>query len=153
VLITNEFHEFCWSTILGRSDDGKAPYEPKIHTHLYYDQYKGVHRQYDMEGWCGTSHGSSQPKVGPVGPTPLAGRPCPGAFPRNIFTTCQSKSVRGVSIVAKAVERLNVAARPSFMAGRPDKCTSRARPSFMAGRPDKCTSRAQSSARAEPYSY
>jgi hypothetical protein len=39
---------------------------------------------------------------------------------------CQSKSVRGVSNVGKAVERLNVAARPSFMAGRPDKWASHA---------------------------
>jgi hypothetical protein len=29
VLITNEFYEFCWYTILGTSDDGKAPYVPK----------------------------------------------------------------------------------------------------------------------------
>jgi hypothetical protein len=38
--------------------------------------------------------------------------------------------------VGKAVERLNVAARPNFMADRPDKWASRA----------------QSSARAPPYS-
>jgi hypothetical protein len=29
VLITNEFHEFCWFTILGTSDDRKPSYGPK----------------------------------------------------------------------------------------------------------------------------
>jgi hypothetical protein len=34
----------------------------------------------------------------------LASRPGPGAFPKAIFTMCQSKSVRRVSNVGKAVE-------------------------------------------------
>jgi hypothetical protein len=48
--------------------------------------------------------------LGPAGPTPLAGRPGPVVFPKTIFTTCQSKSVRGVSNVGEVVEQLNVAA-------------------------------------------
>jgi hypothetical protein len=57
-------------------------------------------------------------------------------FPKTIFTTCQSKSARWVSNAGKVMERLNVAAQPSFMVGRPDKWASRA----------------QSLARALPYS-
>jgi hypothetical protein len=48
-------------------------------------------------------------KSGPASPTPLVGRPVPSAFPKTIFTMCQSKSVRGVSNVGKAVEQLNLA--------------------------------------------
>jgi hypothetical protein len=70
-----------------------------------------------MEGRCDIR--PSRPKVGLAGPTPLADRPGPSAFPKNIFTTGQSKSVRGVSNVGKAVECLNLAAQPSCMAGRP----------------------------------
>jgi hypothetical protein len=51
----------------------------------------------------------------------VAGRPRVGRFPKTIFSTCQSKSVRGVSTVGKAVERLNLAARPSCMVGHPIK--------------------------------
>jgi hypothetical protein len=42
---------------------------------------------------------------------------------------CPSKSVRGVSNVGKAVERLNLPTQPSCMAGRPDKFASRAQSS------------------------
>jgi hypothetical protein len=74
---------------------------------------------------------------GHVQPTQCgAGRPGPGVFPKTIFTMCQSKSVRGVPNVGKAVEQLNVAVRLSFMAGRLVKWASHA----------------QSSARALPYS-
>jgi hypothetical protein len=66
--------------------------------------------------------------VGPAGHTPLAGRPGPGVFPKIVLIMCQSQSVRGVSNVRKAVEQLIVAARPSFMAGWPDKWASRVRP-------------------------
>jgi hypothetical protein len=97
---------------------------------------RGVHGQYDMEGQHGTRPKPSQLKVGLAGPTPLADRPGPGKFPKNVFTTWQSKSVRGVSNVGNTVERLNLAARPSCMADRPNKWASRA----------------QSSARALPYS-
>jgi hypothetical protein len=77
---------------------------------------RGVHRQYDMKGRHGTRLGPSRTKVGPAGPTPLARRPGPGVFPKTVFTTCQRKSINGVSNVGNAVERLNVAAQPSFMA-------------------------------------
>jgi hypothetical protein len=97
---------------------------------------KGVHGQYDMKGRRGIRPRPSRPKVGSDGHTPSAGRSSPGVFPKTVFTTFQSKSVRGVSIVGKVVEQLNMAARPSFMAGRPNKQAS-------------CT---QSSARAPPYS-
>jgi hypothetical protein len=80
---------------------------------------RGVHRQYDMKRRRGTRPGPDQPKVGPAGHTPFVGQLGPSVFPKTIFTTCQIKSVRGVSNVGKAVERLNVAAQPIFMAGRP----------------------------------
>jgi hypothetical protein len=97
---------------------------------------RGVHRQYDMEGRCGTRLGPSRPKVGPVAPTRLAGPVGPDAFPKTIFTTSQTKLVRGVSNVRKVMERLNMATRPSCMAERPDKWASHV----------------QSLARALPYS-
>jgi hypothetical protein len=47
-----------------------------------------------------------------------AGRPGPGAFLKTIFPMCQSKSIRGVSNMEKAVERLNVApGQVSWLAG------------------------------------
>jgi hypothetical protein len=85
-----------------------------------------------MKGRRGTRSGPSRPKVRPDGSTPLAGRPGPGVFPKTVFTTYQSKSVRGVSNVGKAVERLNVAAWPCFVADRPDKWASRAQSSARA---------------------
>jgi hypothetical protein len=87
---------------------------------------RGVHEQYDMKGRRGTRPEPSWPKVGPAGPTPLADQLGPGAFPKTIFTTCQNKLVSRVSNVGKAVERLNLAAWSSCMAGRPDKWASRA---------------------------
>jgi hypothetical protein len=87
---------------------------------------KGVHEQYDTKGRRGIRPGPSRPKVGLAGPTPLVGQLGPDIFPKTVFTTCQSKSVRGVSNVGKAVERLNLVARPTCMAGRPDKWASRA---------------------------
>jgi hypothetical protein len=130
VLITNEFHEFYWSTITGTLDDEKTPYGPKSIHILIISKTRGVHGQYDTKRRRGTRPRPRWPKVG------LAGWPGPGVFPKTVFTTCQSKLVRVVSNVGKAAERLNVAARPSFMAGRPDKWASHA----------------QSSARALPYS-
>jgi hypothetical protein len=125
VLITNEFHEFCWSTITGTSNERKVPYGLKSIHILIMSKTRGVHRQYDTKGQCGTRPGSGQPKVGPVGPTPLAGLPGPGIFPKTIFTRCQNKLLRGVSNVEKVMEWLNVATRPSFMAGQPDNWASR----------------------------
>jgi hypothetical protein len=127
MLITNEFHEFCWSIITGTSDDGKAPYGPKINTYLNYVQNQGCARTIWHEG---TMWHKARAQLTQSG----AGRPhTRGRQARSwhisIFTTCQSKSVRGVSNVEKAMERLNVAVRP-----------------------DKWASRAQSSARALSYS-
>jgi hypothetical protein len=98
MLITNELHEFCWSTISGTSDDGKASYGPKsIHIfNMYKIRYS--HREYDMRGWCGTKPEPNRAKVGATGPTSLpAGRPGVGAFSNFTLPTCQGRSVHGVS--------------------------------------------------------
>jgi hypothetical protein len=132
VLITNEFYEFCWFTFLGTSDDKITPYEPKSIHILIMSKTRAVHRQNDMRGRCGTRPGSSRPKVGLASPAPLADLPGPGAFWKAVFTTCQSKSVRRVTNVGKMVERLNLATRPSCMAGQPDKWASHAKSSATA---------------------
>jgi hypothetical protein len=93
---------------------------------------RGVHGQYDTNGQCGTRPGPSRPKVGAGGPTPLAEKEGTGVFFKTVFSMCQSKLVSGVSNVGIAVERLNVAVRPSFMAGWPDKWVSRAHSSTRA---------------------
>jgi hypothetical protein len=88
MLITNRFHEFCWSTISGTSDDGKAPYEPKsMHIFIIF-KIRHSHRQYDMWKWHGTKHGLNWAKVWPVGDITLADRPCVGAFTKNILSMC-----------------------------------------------------------------
>jgi hypothetical protein len=107
----------------GTSDDGKAPYGPKSIHILIMSKTRGVHGQYDTKGRCDTRPGPSRPKVGPVD------QPCPGVFPNTVFTTCQSKSVRGVSNVEKVVERLNVATWPSIIVGWPNKWASHAQSS------------------------
>jgi hypothetical protein len=137
VLITNEFHEFCWSTISWTSNDRKEPYGPKSIRILIISKIRGFYGQYDTKGRHGIGPKPSWIKVRPVGPTPLASRPVPSAFLETVVTTCQSKSVSGVSNVAKMVEQLNLAAWPSCMAGRPDKWASHG----------------QSSTRAPSYSY
>jgi hypothetical protein len=68
VLITNEFYKFCWSTILGTSDDGKAPYEQKSIHILITSKTRGVHGEYDTKGWHGT-------RPEPTWPSFMAGRP------------------------------------------------------------------------------
>jgi hypothetical protein len=97
VLITNEFHEFCWSTISRTSDDGKASYEPKSMHIFNMSKIRHSHREYDTRGWCGTKPGPNWAKVGPVGPTSLAGRPGVGAFSNSALPTCQGMLVHGVS--------------------------------------------------------
>jgi hypothetical protein len=47
VLITNEFHEFCWSIISGTSNNGKAPYGPKTMYIFIMSKIRHSHRQYD----------------------------------------------------------------------------------------------------------
>jgi hypothetical protein len=101
VLITNEFHEFCWFTISGTSDDEKASYGPKFIHIFIMSKTKGSHRQYDMRGWCGTKPGPIRATVGTTDPTSLAGRPGFGIFLKSIFNTCQLKLVRRVSNVGK----------------------------------------------------
>jgi hypothetical protein len=109
----------------GTSDDEKALYGPKFIHILIMSKIRGVHGQYDTKGRRGTRLGPSQPKVGPAGQVLLH-------LQKTVFTTCQSKSIRGVSNVEKAVERLNLAARPSCMVGQPDKWISRAQSSVRA---------------------
>jgi hypothetical protein len=62
----------------------------------------------------------------------VADRAYVGMFPKTIFTTCQSKSVRGVSNVEKAVQGGNLAARPSCMASRLVNWAPRAQSSAVA---------------------
>jgi hypothetical protein len=67
VLITNEFHKFCWSIISRTSDDRKASYGPKS-THIFImPETRGSHRQYDTRGRCCTNPEPSQAKVEPAG--------------------------------------------------------------------------------------
>jgi hypothetical protein len=97
VLITNKFHEFCWSAILGTSDDRKASYGPKsIHISIM-SKTMGSHRQYDTRRRCGTKPGPSRAKVGPTGPTPLADQAGFGIFLKFVFNMCQLMSARRVS--------------------------------------------------------
>jgi hypothetical protein len=76
--------------------------------------------------------GPANQKWGRPAPQPWPAGQVLGAFPKTIFTTCQSRSVRRVSILGKAVKWLNLAARLSCMAGRPDKWASRAQSSLGA---------------------
>jgi hypothetical protein len=64
VLITNEFHKFCWSTILGISDDGKASYVPKSMHIFNMSKIRHSHKKYDTRGWCGTKFEPNWVKVG-----------------------------------------------------------------------------------------
>jgi hypothetical protein len=97
VLITNEFYKFCWSTILGTSDDGKAQYGPKsMHIFIMYE-IRHSHRKYDMRKWCGTKHGLNRAKVWPTGHITLVVRPCVGIFPKIILSTCPAEAVLKVS--------------------------------------------------------
>jgi hypothetical protein len=95
VLITNEFHEFYWSTISETSDDGKAPYEPKSMHIFNMSKIRHSYREYDMSGWCDTKPGPSRAKVGPTDPTSLASRLGVGAFSNSALPTCRERSVHG----------------------------------------------------------
>jgi hypothetical protein len=119
VFITDKFHKFCWFTISGTSDDRKAPYGPKSIHMFIMSKTRGRNRQYDTRGRCGTKPEPSRAKVGPVGPTPLAGRPGFGIFSKSVFNTCQHKSVRRVTIVGKVVLPQSLVAQPSQVASRP----------------------------------
>jgi hypothetical protein len=67
VFITNKFHEFCWSTISGTSDDEKAPYGPKSMHIFIMSKIRHSHRKYDTRKWCGIKHGLNRAKVWPAG--------------------------------------------------------------------------------------
>jgi hypothetical protein len=70
MLITNKFHEFCWFTISGTSDDGKASYGPKfIHIFIMYKPRVVT----DNMTWgddVAQSPGSAEPKWGRLAPPP-----------------------------------------------------------------------------------
>jgi hypothetical protein len=91
VLITNEFHEFCWSTISGTSDDRKASYRSKSMHIFNMSKIRCSHREYDTRGWCGTKPKPNRAKVGPAGWLGV------GAFSNSSLLTCQGRSVHGVS--------------------------------------------------------
>jgi hypothetical protein len=88
VTITNEFHEFCWSTISGSSDDRKAPYGWESMHIFIMSKIRHSYRQYDMRKWCGTKHGLNRAKVWLAGHITLATRPCVGAIRKTILSTC-----------------------------------------------------------------
>jgi hypothetical protein len=118
VPVTNDFHEFCWSTISGTLDDRKTPHGTKfMHIFIMY-KIRHIHIQYDTRKWRGIKHRLNRAKVWPAGHITLADRPCVGTFPKIVFTTCQSKSVGGVSNVGNIVQGGNLVARPSCMASR-----------------------------------
>jgi hypothetical protein len=116
---TNEFHEFCWSTISGTTDDGKAPYGPKSMHIFIMSKIRHSHRQYDTRKWHGIKHRLNRAKVWSASHITLASRPRVDTFPKPIFTTCQGESVRGVSNLGMAVQGGNLATRPSCMASWP----------------------------------
>jgi hypothetical protein len=96
VLITNEYHELCWSIILGTSDDEKASYGPKSMHIFNMSKIRHSHREYDTRGWCGTKPGPNRSKVGPT--APLHGWPARcWCFSSYTLPTCQGRSVHGVS--------------------------------------------------------
>jgi hypothetical protein len=55
------------------------------------------HRKYDMRKWCGTKHGLNRAELWPARHITLASRPCVGAFPRTILSTCPEEAVLKVS--------------------------------------------------------
>jgi hypothetical protein len=97
VLITNEFHEFCWSTISGISDDRKTSYRQKSMHIFNMSKIRHSHNEYDTRGWCGTKPKPNWAKVGRTGPTSLAGPSGVGAFSNSTLPMCQGRSVHGVS--------------------------------------------------------
>jgi hypothetical protein len=101
VLITNEFHEFYWSTILGTSDDGKAPYGLKSMHIFIMSKIRHSHRQYEMRKWRGTKYGLNWAKVWPAIHITLAGWPCVGAFLKTILSTCPAEAMLKLSIVQR----------------------------------------------------
>jgi hypothetical protein len=93
VLITTEFHEFCWSTISGTSDDRKIPYGPKSMHIFIMSKIRHSHRKDDTRKWRGIKHGLHRAKVWPAGHITLACRSCVGAFPKIALSTCPEEAV------------------------------------------------------------
>jgi hypothetical protein len=91
VLITKEFHKFCWSTISGTLDEGKASYGAKPMHIFNISKIRYGHGEYDTRGWCGTKPGPNRTQVA------LAGQPGVGAFSNSTLPMCQGGSVHGVS--------------------------------------------------------
>jgi hypothetical protein len=121
VPITNKFHKFCWSTILGTSDDGKAQYGPKSMHIFIMAKIRHSHRQYDMRKWHGTKH------------------------ELNCLVYMSSRGgAQGIQC-PKVVQGGNLASRPSCMTDRPDKWAPRAqsvqvRQSFLSSDSVECGS-------------
>jgi hypothetical protein len=115
MLITNEFHEFYWSTILETSDDGEASYGPKFMHIFNMFKLSHSHREYDTRGWCSIKSGPNRAKVGP------ASRPGVGAFSNSALPTCQGRSVYGVSN-AQSWCGHKLGCPPTLASRRPDKC-------------------------------
>jgi hypothetical protein len=97
VLITNEFNEFCWSTISGKLDDEKAPYGPKSMHIFIMSKIRHSHRKYDTRKWCGTKHGLNRAKVWLTNHITLVGWPCVGTFPKNVLSMCPAEAVLNLS--------------------------------------------------------
>jgi hypothetical protein len=121
VLITYEFHEFCWSTISGTSDDGKAPYGPKSMPIFIMSKIRHSHRKYDTRKWCGTKHGLNRAKVWPVSNITLAGWSCVGAILKTILFMCPTEAVVKVS---NAQRRCKEETWPPGQVGWPVSLTS-----------------------------
>jgi hypothetical protein len=136
VLITNEFHKFCWSAISGTSNDGKAPYGPKSMHIFIMSKIRHSHRKYDTEQMM-WHKARAQPNQGVADRRHHFGWPAMcWRISKNCFVYMSSRGdAQGIQC-PKKVQGGNLGARPSCMAGRPDKWAS-------------CT---QSSARAAPYS-
>jgi hypothetical protein len=101
VLITNEFHKFCWYTVSGTSDDKKAPSGPKSMHIFIMSKIRHSHRKHDMRKWCGTKHRLNRAKVCPAGHITLVGRPRVAAFPKIVLSTCPVEAVLKVSNVER----------------------------------------------------
>jgi hypothetical protein len=118
VLIINEFHEFCWSTISGTLDDGKQPYGKKSVHIFIMSKLRHSHRKYDTRKWCGTKR--AQLSQGVAGLPHHLDRPAMGwRISKNYFVYVSSRGGAHGIQCPKAVQGGNLAARPSCMAGRP----------------------------------
>jgi hypothetical protein len=97
VLITNEFHEFCSSTISGTSNDEKAPYGSKSMYIFIMSKISHSHRKYDTRKWYGIKHGLNRAKVWPTGHITSVGHSCVGGFLKIVLSTCLAEAVLKVS--------------------------------------------------------